>query len=999
VNQLARLFPAGFVALLTWSACGSGLDPAKLFAEGEGLRLQFEKQAAHQAIAKYEQAMKVWARRGNHHQAAVSGQRMAATYEQLGSLEESRRRYEGALQHAKQSRDLVLESEIGSDLGIVLARLATDGKAFDAARTACRAALYIAQHEAHNQRAAAKALNCLGEVAYHRRLPDDALGFYLEAARLWDRLGDRRGQAQTLVYQGDVHSELSRFDQAEKCYGRARMLWSLVGDKRELAITLVADARLRVRRGEYQLALNGLTEALEVFERMGDPIWTVSTLTGIGWVYQDMGEGRSALEYWERALELFETAGLKSVLADVLIALGETYLAVGDDAAALKRFERALAVADEQGTGPWKALALRSIGVVHLFRRQPARAREFFDRSLIVQTARAGSGDPRLKAKTLADLGEAAGLDGEQETALEHFDEALALSRAAMDRVAEARALSGLARASLALGDLTAARRHVERALLVAESLRTAVESRDLRASYSASVYDYNELYIDILMRLRAARSEERLTATAFEANERARARSLLESLTEAGVDLRTGVEQTLLERERALNQAFGQWAERQRGQSAEPGAQADVEVLTREYRTLEERFQQIQAEIRSRSPRYAAMVRPQPVKVGAVQSEVLDDHTVLLEYALGEERSYLFAVSKRHLTSHQLPPRGEIERTALRVSELLTARLTASGDQRERHRKIHQADSEYWTEAGRLSQILLAPVAGVIAGKRILVVADGALQYVPFAALPMPGPQPEPVPMVADHEIVNLPSASVLAVVRRETAGRPPPAGSVAVLADPVFEPDDPRLLTTPAPAGRFRTYPRLLATRQEAAAIIATAPEGTTLRALDFNASRATATSPGLARYRIVHFATHAVFDSENPAVSGIVLSMFDERGGQRDGFLRLHDIYQLTLPAELVVLSACNTALGRQLRGEGLVGVVRGFMYAGAKRVVASLWRVDDEATGELMARFYREMLQQNRSPAAALREAQLMMLQQERWRPPYYWAAFVLQGEWR
>jgi CHAT domain-containing protein len=290
------------------------------------------------------------------------------------------------------------------------------------------------------------------------------------------------------------------------------------------------------------------------------------------------------------------------------------------------------------------------------------------------------------------------------------------------------------------------------------------------------------------------------------------------------------------------------------------------------------------------------------------------------------------------------------------------------------------------------------------MAGKRILVVADGALQYVPFAALPVPGRSGEPVPMVAEHEIVSLPSASVLAVLRRETRNRTPPGKVVAVLADPVFEADDPRLRAvsderrpTAPPAGPG--YPRLAATRQEADAIVAMAPEGMAFRAVDFAASRATAMSPDLARYRIVHFATHGLLDNENPGLSGVILSTFGERGQAQDGVLRLHDIYGLRLPAELVVLSACNTALGKPVRGEGLVGVVRGFMYAGAKRVVASLWKVDDDATGEMMRRFYRGLLREGRSPAAALREAQVSLWRQDRWRPPYYWAAFVLQGEWR
>jgi CHAT domain-containing protein len=169
--------------------------------------------------------------------------------------------------------------------------------------------------------------------------------------------------------------------------------------------------------------------------------------------------------------------------------------------------------------------------------------------------------------------------------------------------------------------------------------------------------------------------------------------------------------------------------------------------------------------------------------------------------------------------------------------------------------------------------------------------------------------------------------------------------------------------------------------------------------MEALDFKANRVTATSSELSQYRIVHIATHGLLNSEHPELSGIVLSLVDEQGRPQDGFLRLHEIYNLNLPAELVVLSACRTALGKEIKGEGLVGLTRGFMYAGAARVMASLWKVQDDATAELMKRFYRGVLKDGMRPAAALRAAQVEMWKSKQWRSPYYWAAFVLQGEWK
>jgi len=208
-------------------------------------------------------------------------------------------------------------------------------------------------------------------------------------------------------------------------------------------------------------------------------------------------------------------------------------------------------------------------------------------------------------------------------------------------------------------------------------------------------------------------------------------------------------------------------------------------------------------------------------------------------------------------------------------------------------------------------------------------------------------------------------------------------------------------RSLTDVAGAKNERFYlKRLLYTRQEAEAIMSVTPgpKGR-MKALDFQANRTTATSADLEQYRIVHFATHGLLNNEHPELSGLVLSLVNNRGQPQDGFLELEDIYNLHLPVELVVLSACDTALGQEMNGEGLVGLTRGFMYAGATRVVASLWSVNDAATSELMARFYKEMQQGKMKPAAALRAAQIQMWRQKMLTLPYYWAAFQIQGDWR
>jgi CHAT domain-containing protein len=595
--------------------------------------------------------------------------------------------------------------------------------------------------------------------------------------------------------------------------------------------------------------------------------------------------------------------------------------------------------------------------------------------------------------------------------------------------------------------------------------LRVKVASQELRASYFASEHQRYDFYIDLLMQMHKQLTADGTDAAALEASERARARSLAEILGEARADIRQGVEPALLERERSLLQSLNAKLDRQmRPPSGKPDKQ-EAEALAKEIRDLTTAHEELQTQIRIKSPRYAALTQPQPLGLKEIQEQVLDDDSLLLEYSLGDEHSYLWAVTRSTMHSYELPKSGEIERAARHLYELLVARQRRPGETDSQYQaRVRQADTQYWPRAAALSQMLLAPVADQLGTKRLLIVAEGALQYVPFEGLPVPGKgdggtlgRGDAVPLMVEHEIVYLPSASVLAVLRDETRNRRAASRAVAVIADPVFEADDPRVAVKPeavtarrggktiADSGTRRPgdtgepplrvataprrpvtvsppsaegfdlqralrdvrtlrqgrlgFPRLLSSRDEAQAIMAVVPEGAGMKATDFKANRATATSPELGQYRIVHFATHGLFDSEHPERSGLVLSLVDEQGQRQDGFLGIHDIYNLNLPVDLVVLSACNTALGKEVRGEGLMGIVRGFMYAGAARVVASLWKVEDEATAELMKRFYQRMLQDGMRPAAALRAAQVDIWRQKRWSSPFYWAAFTLQGEWK
>jgi CHAT domain-containing protein len=269
------------------------------------------------------------------------------------------------------------------------------------------------------------------------------------------------------------------------------------------------------------------------------------------------------------------------------------------------------------------------------------------------------------------------------------------------------------------------------------------------------------------------------------------------------------------------------------------------------------------------------------------------------------------------------------------------------------------------------------------------------------------------------DHEIVQLPSFATLRAIRAtEKKNRDAADKIAAVIADPVYTTSDARVQRSSlAPAiasaatdedrpestqraleGLRSGAARLTHSSEEADAISKAAPSGTTLIAVGFDATREMAMNARLGDYQIVHFATHGFLDSEHPELSGIVLTMVDKNGIDKNGVMPLHDIYNLDLAAEVTVLSACQTALGKDIKGEGLVGLTHSFISAGSKSVVASLWKVDDRATAALMAAFYQSMLQEGLTPAAALRAAKLKVMQDKRWSAPYYWAGFVVQGEY-
>lgn len=807
-----------------------------------------------------------------------------------------------------------------------------------------------------DRRTEVEVMNNLAMVEWPLGKIPDALRHLEQALTGWRELKHRYGEASSLSNRGILLKEIGEFDEARQHYQRARAIFRSLRNVRGEALAINNTAMALDALGKPAEALTSLRQATTLFRRVGDRLAEGRALLLEGRIRLGMGRRQTARSRLQQGLPLVRAAGDKLAEADGLHTLGRVLAADGDHAGARAEFERALTLHRDIGSRRGEADDLHDTAVSLLATGDCATARDLLSQ----------------------------GLDVRRATGL---------------RRPEADTLFWLAKAERACGDLAAAQTHLEGALALTEQLRSGVIEQDLRTSYLTTNLTYYSTYVDVLVARHRSSPGEGFDRLAFSATEQARAREAVERLKERWATDGAVGDPSLRARERDLRAQVNYWSWQVWQQADRSGKPDQIDALRASLARVMAERSDAEAQLHRSDPRFAALTQVEPVEVATVQRELLDDQTVLLEYMLGDERSYVWVVTSDSVATADLPPRADIERRALGFYRFLsaprdqppTADALASGS----------ADARY------LARVLLGPAASVLTRRRVLVVPDGALNYIPFGALVDPQ---RGTPLTAEHEVVAAPSSGLALMLQRQ-AQRSEAPKALAVLADPVFDVTDPRVRVDPAvtsaPAARgpapgipSRRLSRLPFSRDEAERILRLVPANSRLQALNFDANRATAVSANLAQYRIVHFATHAIQDDEHPELSGIVLSLVGANGRPQDGFLRIHDLYGLHLRADLVVLSACETGIGRQTGREGLASLARGFFFAGATRVMSSLWKVDDEATARLMELFYKALLNDPRQePAAALRAAQNEMQHQKRWADPHYWSGFVLQGSGR
>jgi CHAT domain-containing protein/tetratricopeptide (TPR) repeat protein len=980
-------------ALSHWETVGDTRPQAETLLE-IGIAAERLGQTA-EAVASYKRSADIYRRLQDRRSLALTLQYLGVNYEVAGDLKNAGLAYDESLKASREVHDRVGEANA------LLNPAAAKAQRNDSSQLEQVLAIY---REQGHRRGQALALNLLGVFYFGRGEPETALRFFDEALALRRVLHDREGEGQVLNNKASLLFELGETRESLRLKQQVLAIRQQWGSVADVLITRYNIANNYLALGEYEKALE-LFEQVHVGARSaGHSRAEAFALQGIGNVYRTLGEPDQAAPSFEQSAALFRQSKDLRGEAISVTSLGLTQQMKGDLKKAQATLSDALQLAKDGKLRQQVSAASAALGHLAVLTGDYKRARPLLEEALA--SART-SENRRSVTVALEGLGDASFRSGQVEEARTYFRNALVEATAIQSPREQAISGIGLARTEMAAGDLEDASIHARAALRALESERSGLSSPEVRASYLSTAGEDYRVAVEILMALDERKPHAGFAEEAFSISERGRARSLLDALSAARLKVGPDAGAGLRDAESSGRALLDEKAEYLIRLLARKHTGAQAAAAEMELARAEDLYKQAQQRVWRASPRYAELVRASPAGIADVQ-KVMPDGALLLEYSLGETASVVWIVTKSSAHAECLAPRKEIEPLALAAVNALTepGRSPAGETIAGRRERLERAAVEFSKTSAELSRRLWPASLSGVKATRIWVVPDGALQYVPFAALPREG-----APLVDSVEVSTLPSASALLYLGSRVRA---PIEKVAVFADPVFSADDPRVrgavpaaeaVPSPFASSQFAaraadfdldSLHRLRFSREEAEEIAAVSGSARVRVEMDFAANRENALSAASSKASILHFATHALLDEKRPELSGIVLSLVGPDGRPRNGFLRLVDIYQWRINAQLVVLSACRTALGTRLENEGQIGLVRGFFYAGASDVLATLWSVDDRATAIFMARFYQALLRDKLPPSTALRRAQNEIRKDGRWSDPFYWSGFSLIG---
>ena len=840
------------------------------------------------------------------------------------------------------------------------------------------------------------------------------------AVELFKQTGDEREESGALRNLGLAYAESGDLDKGLATTHLALEIAQRNQDSRLLALLRTDIALSHNARGEFALAIEAYRQALNDSRAHPNPTADAVSWINLGLAYGQLGESTQALQAYDAGAAIARQIECWSCLAEIEVDRADDQVDAGDFTAAQAAYSRALELANQHQLVRQHAEAQRGLARCAIERGEWSEARSRLE-SARQELARTHGRVNESVVDTL--LGNLEERTGHPQAARRDYTRALSLARVSANEAWQAAAYASLARLAQQSGKLDAAKHNIQQAIALIESERSRIDAPDLRTSYFGTKRSYYGLYIDILMQLDRERANQGYAAQALTVAERARARALQDELAQRAISVDARLDPKLLTDERAATDHLHTWAY-QLSQLA-PGEQPKRQELQARIDEASRQLDELRGRIRAANPRYAELTHPSTLSAAAIQHELLDDKVSVLEFWLDDRRSYLWVLTRDTLNAFSLPARATIESAArdLRERMLAVTQIAPSMSIEQRAAEDLASRKDLSARADLLQAAIVPAAARTLLRRVVVVVPDGELQLVPFAYLA--SAREADVSVASTY--INLPSISTLRSLRMLPRTRAAP-NALAVIADPVFRADDDRLrpspgrtkvdtsagpvaLNTTATAGTdlptvlraateagVANLPRLPHSREEAQMIAALADPKSSWMALDFAANRSAALATNWSNYAIVHFATHSLVNARNPELSGIVLSLYDAHGRAEDGFLRMSDIYNMHVPADLVVLSVCDSAVGKDVGSEGPANLARAFFYAGAHRVIASLWPVDDRASVAFMRELYSGILEHALSPQDALTRAQRVLQQNPRWRAPYYWAPFALEGDW-
>lgn len=822
-----------------------------------------------------------------------------------------------------------------------------------------------------------------------------------EALALFQSVNNVAGIATSYEQLGRCYFTQTEMAESARYYDLALNIWRQQPDVQKQADALIMLGYIDVRTGEWLNAVSYFTQAQSLIDEQ-DFGRLAQIATGLAALFNESGLSESALVQYQRAITYFQQSQDERGYNRMLLHIGYTHFLLGNYSAALTNLQQALTNFEGSRTRIESDIAESHeyFGQVYFALGQYQVALQHLEPTLVFYKQKQHLQEA---ARVEAVIGRIYEQQGFTSKARQSYLEASRLFREQSNQMDDSSVRFALGRLELNTGNYELAEGYLKDSIQQTENVRRDLSTRLLTAAFSVRVHERYEAYIECLMRKHKSQRSEQAEVLAFEASELGRARSLTELLRDTQTTVLVGVAPQLAQQEKSLRQAIRTTVDQTVSLLATNYTKAELDSLQSELTSLREQHKRITAKLRHLNPDYDKIEEPPTYSLQQIQNLVVqDDQTVLLEYFLGPKASYVWAITRNGVKVFELPKADVITAAVRGVYENVSKEPDAVSN-------VHLSKA-----AAELAEMILRPVADQLTASRVIIVADGALNYIPFQLLPNPRADNEP--LVAKYEVINAPSASTLGQLRQEKQQRQHATKILAAFGDPVFasnyaqfkEPNAGNVLAVTntvtrdieVEADKFdpNSIQPLLFTKHELANLTEIAGPKS-LVATGFTASRQMLDSLDLSQYSILHFATHGVLDPKTPERSGFFLSMVDATGHSQNGFITMQDVYRLRAPVDLVVLSACRTGLGKDVRGEGLIGLTRGFMYAGASSVVASLWKVDDEATAELMKHFYANMLQKGMRPAEALRAAQNTLRENPQWKSPHFWAGFILQGEFK